>query len=152
MSLICRGIVQQMCRNSVEYPNQYGEKFNTYVDYFCNTLKHRGKILENVARNSKISLAKIARTAGYDRTSIYNHFKEDDLDFGILIKYGKAIGHDFTNDFPEMSLYLSLIPDSLSDPQNLTINEALQQIDFWRSKYINLLERYNDIIVSQLSQ
>lgn len=114
-------------------------------------MKHRGEILEKVVRNSKISLTRIAEAIGYNRTSIYNHFKEPDLDFGILFKYGRALEHDFTVEFPEMSSYMALFTEPPKDKKALSLGEAQAQIDYWRDKYINLLEKYNELILSKLS-
>jgi hypothetical protein len=117
-------------------------------------LKHRGEILKKVieSRPVKVNLAQLARTIGYDRTTVYLHFAKPDLDYLILLKYGKALKHDFSQEFPEMSDMIAMIEEPLSDYKVLTVAEALKERDYWKDKYIHLLESYNEIIIKQLGQ
>jgi AcrR family transcriptional regulator len=117
-------------------------------------LIHRGKILEKVLRTwcqqHGAALTYVAKRAGYDRTSVYRHFREEELSFGIIRQYGKAIRHDFTAEFPPMKdeEEIGLDPD---DPYtSMSRDECFKQVTFWRNKYIGLLEQYNTIVVDKL--
>jgi hypothetical protein len=59
-----------------------------------------------------------------------------------LAKYAKALGHDFSDEIPGMpSLELSEPePTYLTRPK--TLAEALGHIEYWRNKYVAILEKY----------
>jgi hypothetical protein len=89
--------------------------------------------------------------ANYSRSSYYKHISNPDLDFHILIAYGKAIGHDFTEEFPEMPKYVLEDPEeTYSKP--LTLDEAIRQRDQWKDKYLDLLEKYNRMIEERMEK
>lgn len=115
-------------------------------------LIHRGKILEDFIKNRvpKVNIAGLARTMEYDRTTVYQHFANDNLDYSIILKYGKALNHDFSVEFPEMMQFMSSKKEPLTEYKTMTIAEALQERDYWKDKYISLMERYNELILSQL--
>jgi len=87
----------------------------------------------------------VAVKAGYSRSAYYKHIDNPELDYHILIAYGKAIRHDFTEEFPEMPRYLIEEPEEIYG-KTLTLEEAIHQRDLWKDKYIELLEKYNKLI------
>lgn len=115
-------------------------------------MKKRGKIIESVVRKSNIPIAQVARKLGYERTAPYQHFKKDDLDLGIVLQYGKALNHDFSTDLPELLDYVSTVQEPLSSYKSMTLSEALSERDYWKDKYIKLLEKHNDMILGQLNE
>lgn len=83
---------------------------------------------------------------GISRGTFYNHKDDPDLPFETLEQYGKVLGYDFTNDFPEMHKY---VVEEFIAPygEPKTMDEAIKQKDYWRAqadlwknKYIQLLE------------
>ncbi len=120
----------------------------------CNSLKHRGEILEKVIKEgpNKVSIAELARRTGYDRTTVYQHLKNPNLDLAIVMKYGKALKHDFSKELPELLEYGAMVVEPLTNYRPLTLSEALQERDYWKDKYIRLLEKYNEMVVSQLNK
>ena len=111
---------------------------------------HRGQVLEKIVQNSDLSKTLIAKRAGYNRATLYNHFKTPDLSFGILEKYGKALGYDFTNVFPEMVKYIAFDDSNSSYPDTLSFEQVLKQRDQWKDRYYTLLEKYNKLIEDKL--
>ena len=63
--------------------------------------------------------------------------------------YGKAIKHDFTEEFPEMPKYVVEDPDQ-DYGKKLTLEEAIRQRDQWKDKYLELLEKYNRLIEEKI--
>ena len=109
------------------------------------TKLHRGQILATAVESTGLNKEEVAAKAGYSRSSYYKHIENSELEFHILIAYGKAIRHDFTEEFPEMPKYV------IEDPEEtygkvITLEEALRQRDVWKDKYIELLEKYNQMI------
>jgi len=107
---------------------------------------HRGQLLEDVVKASGIKKEKVAEKAGYQRTSYYKHIKEPELPYHILTSYGKAINYDFTELLPEMPKYIFQEPEE-SYNKTLTLDEARNQIDYWKGKYIDLLEQFNKLVL-----
>jgi hypothetical protein len=62
-----------------------------------------------------------------------------------LIRYGKVLKHDFTADIPGMEKY-QFNDDIIPRPQPRTFDEAIADRDYWRDKYIQILEKYNAVI------
>lgn len=116
-----------------------------------NSYIHRGAALGKVVQQSELSKTLIAKKAGYNRSSLYNHINTSDLSFEILEKYGKALGYDFTKIFPEMVKYIAFEDPERPYGESLTFETLLRQRDQWRDKYYDLLEKYNRLIEEKLN-
>jgi len=92
----------------------------------------------------------VATKAGYSRSAYYKHIENPDLAYHILIAYGRAINYDFTEELPEMPKYRMEEPEEKYSAPT-TLAEAVRQIDLWKDKYVELLERYNRLIEERLS-
>jgi DNA-binding transcriptional ArsR family regulator len=101
----------------------------------------RGRVLHQVAKTSPLSLKEIIRKAGYKYPTFYVHVKKADLAFEILAKYGKAMNHDFSNEFPEMADYI-LNDNGAGYKEQLSYEELLMDRDRWINKYQEQTERY----------
>ncbi len=99
---------------------------------------------------SDLNITIITNRAGYNRSSYYNHILKPDLSFTILTKYGKALGHDFSRELPEIQPYMRLDEPTPGYQTNLTTEELIKQRDLWKDKYLELLEKYNRLIEDQL--
>ena len=55
-------------------------------------------------------------------------------------RHGKALNHDFTNEFPEMADYI--LNDDPNMYTQLIYDELLKDRDRWLAKYQNQTERY----------
>lgn len=110
---------------------------------------HRGQLLETAMKASRLNIEFVAKKAGYSRGSYYKHKLERDLDFHILAAYGRALKHDFTEDLPEMPKYLLEEPEAQYG-KTPTLQEALKQRDYWKEKYYELIEKYNQLIEEKM--
>lgn len=104
---------------------------------------HRGEILQAAAARSHLSVTSLMKRIGYSRGSWYVHIEDPDLPLDILALYGKALGYDFSADVPGMEK-----PQQAAEPEEpgkapATMEEALQQRDYWREKYYRLLEQFH---------
>ncbi len=100
----------------------------------------RGEVLHQVAKTSPLSLKEIIKKAGYKYPTFYVHIKKADLPYETLARYGKALNHDFTNEFPEMADYI--LNDDLKTYTQLSYDELLKDRDRWLAKYQEQTERY----------
>jgi hypothetical protein len=118
---------------------------NNYVYFFTfletkgrNT--HRGALLEAAVKESSINITQMTMRMGISRGTYYNHKNDPNLSFEQLAKYGKILKHDFGQELPEMRRYILEEPEV---PYNAakTLEEAIEQRDYWRERYYQLLER-----------
>ncbi|MGB4400565.1 MAG: hypothetical protein WBJ10_14425 [Daejeonella sp.] len=100
----------------------------------------RGEVLHQVAKSSPLSLKEVIKKAGYKYPTFYVHIKKADLPFETLARYGKALNHDFTNEFPEMADYI--LNDDVKSYTQLSYEELVKDRDRWLAKYQEQTERY----------
>jgi AcrR family transcriptional regulator len=104
---------------------------------------HHGQIVEKVIRRNGHSISEIARITGVNRRSVYNWFNQRTLKEDIIVRLGRAIQHDFSSMFPDLMFKTT---DFTSTGQ--TLNSQPDQNAIWKDKYIELLERYNELLES----
>lgn len=114
----------------------------------------KGKVLKErlhkYSKESGIALTKIAQKAGYDQSMLYRHFSKPDLQNHIIMKYARVIGYDFRQEIPEIK---EVIFDKDTDPvsvKSLSLNDCLKEVERWREKYIDLLEKHNQMLLDHL--
>lgn len=112
---------------------------------------HHGEVLRDVADKSELSITQLAKKAGFNRTTFYNHIINPDLPFHILERYGRVLKFDFTTKIPEMQKF-----KHFEDPVALyavptTMDEVMLQRNTWRDRYYELLEKYNKVIEEVLA-
>lgn len=98
---------------------------------------HMGQLLEKVIRKKGLNISKLAKAIGVDRRSMYNWFAEPELKPGVIEKIAEVIDHDFTSEVPTARI---------KDPELIAANKELRDDEYWKDKYIDLLERYSDLL------
>lgn len=112
--------------------------------------KNRGEILKQVFDEEGVNISRVAKKMSIDRATIYRHFVDKDLSIDYIIKYGHAIDYDFSKYFPELlqivqdpeTVYEKRAPKSYAD--------LLADVEYWKDKYIDLLEQHNRLIKERL--
>lgn len=119
--------------------------------------EHRGQILKRVLEKYKeevgLSIAKIAKKAGYDQSMPYRHFNQPDLALHIIRRYGRVIKHDFIDVIPEMAEDYKQFQEELPQynrPES--VKELVDELDKWKVKYIELLEKHNQLLREKLER
>jgi hypothetical protein len=110
---------------------------------------NRGQILAAAVEATGLNKEDVAKKAGYSRSAYYKHIESPDLEYSILMTYGKAIGYDFTDEFPDMPRYMLSEPDELYGKPK-TFEEAVRREELWKNKYLELLEKYNALIEERM--
>jgi len=110
---------------------------------------NRGQVLAAVVEASGLGKEEAAKKAGYTRSAYYKHIENPNLDYHILMSYGKAIRHDFTEEFPDMPRYMMEEPDEAYGKPK-TLEEAVKLMDIWKNKYLELMEKYNRLIEEKI--
>jgi len=103
-------------------------------------LKGRGKSLYIAVLNSGYTNKQAAQRANYQEATFYSHIKQERLDYKILAKYGKAINHDFSAEYPEITEY------QIENPSDRIAKESRPYIDL-HAKYTAVLEINNKLLV-----
>lgn len=93
--------------------------------------RHRGEILEMVIRKSPYSIKTLASKLGISRTTLYNKFKEYNLDYDFLLQVSDILHYDIKGELPQLNTKVIL-----------PINQYSQQTRLIEKQYIELLERY----------
>ncbi|MCC3153433.1 helix-turn-helix domain-containing protein [Hymenobacter sp. BT770] len=122
-------------------------------------MPHQGEILQEAIKNSGISITRIVDELGITRPTIYRKFKEDTIDYNFVKKVGEIINHDFSNDFT--AVQQSSLPFVTSSPRPVVTPvvtsrvtqsqspdlDPSRQLLILQSKYIALLEAYNELLL-----
>jgi len=122
-------------------------------------MPHQGEIVQEAIKNSGISITRIVEELGITRPTIYRKFKDDTLDTSFVKRIGEIIGHDFAQDFtmpeqstlpfvtqaPRVSVTHSVTPRVT--PAQTVDNDLSRQLITLQTKYIALLEAYNELLL-----
>jgi hypothetical protein len=93
--------------------------------------KHRGEILEAVVRKSPYSIKTLAKKLCISRTTLYNKFKECNLDYDFLLLVSNILHYDISSEIPEIDTKIVL-----------PIEQHNHQVRTIEKQYIELLESY----------
>ena len=126
------------------------------LDFFTSVTRkrtklNRGQVLATAVEASGLGKEEVANKAGYSRSAYYKHIENPNLDYHILIIYGKAIKYDFTEEFPDMPKYLLEEPEEAYGKPK-TLEEAIKLMELWKNKYLELLEKYNRLIEERMEK
>jgi hypothetical protein len=91
---------------------------------------HRGQALKKAVYDSGIKIAELARRIDKSRRFIYIMFDNKDVPIHLMRSVCEAIKHPFTRDMFE---------------EKLELEEELPK-DYWKDKYLKLLEEHNNLL------
>ena len=123
------------------------------------TMPHQGEILQEAIKNSGISITRIVDELGITRPTIYRKFKEETIDYSFVKKVGEIINHDFSNDFTALQQSsLAFVTTSVRNTVPVPVTPRVtnvqtadadpsRQLLLLQSKYIALLEAYNELLL-----
>lgn len=72
---------------------------------------HKGEIIEKVVRNLDLSISHVAELCNLSRKQLYNIFKSPDVKNETILKIGKGINHDFSQEFPWLVKLYDTLPE-----------------------------------------
>jgi predicted transcriptional regulator len=108
------------------------------------TMQHRGEIIRKAVYNSGYTITDIAKGIGKSRKWMYLMFENSNVSLDVVLKIGKIIHYDFTEDIKEFSHFLKT-----STIQQTSIFKEEHSADYWKDKYLQLLEEYNALLKKQ---
>lgn len=104
------------------------------------TMQHRGEIVERAIRQSGYPISAIAKKLGRSRRWMYLMFDNTQIDLETVMSIGNIIHHDFSDEIKELG---SISGHSFEDPENPYNNQTKE---YWKNKYLKLLEDYNELL------
>lgn len=112
-----------------------------------NVLRHDGNVLRKLIGDVGLPISRIAKELDVDRSTIYRMFDKADISIEFLLKIGKVINKDMSVFFPEI---IQTIQESTIDYSSLkSYSELLDESNYWKDKYIDILEKYNSLLNEQ---
>ncbi|TWR25255.1 TetR/AcrR family transcriptional regulator [Mucilaginibacter pallidiroseus] len=115
--------------------------------------KHNGQITEYLVRKNGFSITELAIALNVNRRSIYNYFQNKHLKYDVMLKIGRIIRHDFSQEFPE---YFTSEEFEVSNKQysNNVMDSHIQSTEdgIWKDKYIDLLEKHQQLLLSRIAK
>ncbi|HKG07027.1 MAG TPA: hypothetical protein VKB19_11240 [Pedobacter sp.] len=108
-------------------------------------ITHHGQYIEKIIRRNGHSISDIARLTSVNRRSVYNWFNLPRLKPSTILAIGKAMKYDFSGAFPELALERENDGMPFSDTVDQD-QKVLIQINYWKDKYIELLEKYAELL------
>jgi len=107
-------------------------------------MQHRGEIIRKAVYNSGLTITEIAKSIGKSRKWMYLMFENSNVSLDLVLKIGKIIRYDFTADFKELS------SSSRIKSELFVSSEEHEPIaEYWKNKYLKLLEEYNELLKKQ---
>ena len=115
---------------------------------------HHGQIVERIIRRNGHSISELARLAKVNRRSVYNWFNQRNLKPEIIFRIGCVLNYDFSSEFPNLFSKEEFVRKNTPFINELSPKIAPEkgEVNFWKDKYIDLLERYNQLLLMCVDQ
>jgi transcriptional regulator with XRE-family HTH domain len=101
-------------------------------------MQHRGEIIKEAIYKSGYPITELAKRMGKSRRWVYLLFENPNVSIDIILQIGIIIYYNFSNEIEGLN------------SQTPTLNEPfpnyLKEEDYWKNKYLKLLEDYNDLL------
>ncbi|MFT5778363.1 MAG: putative transcriptional regulator [Crocinitomicaceae bacterium] len=111
-------------------------------------MQHKGEIIEKRIRESGYSITKLAIKLGKSRRWMYLLFEKTTIPLDLILEIGKIIHHDFTDEIKELKTYKQKMVDQLLHEPPKRFDSDKEEAEYWKDKYLNALEKYNDLLLS----
>lgn len=110
---------------------------------------NEGELLRRVIKRSGVNITELARRLKVDRRSVYYWFNQEKISFSVAAKVGRALHYDFADEFPDYNIKKLLEEKLQAAP--LGDQKTKEVINVWMNKYIDLLEKYNQLLIQKSS-
>ncbi|MEJ2883484.1 helix-turn-helix domain-containing protein [Pedobacter sp. GR22-6] len=107
---------------------------------------YMGQVLEGAIRKKGQNISELARLLEVNRRTVYHWFKQEELSQQTVEKLGAVLKHDFSKEFPDLFKENS---QARSNSEDLNIEDLKEKEEYWKNKYIALLERYADLLAQE---
>ncbi len=104
-------------------------------------MQHRGEIVKDAVYKSGYSITELAKRMGKSRRWVYLMFENHSVSLDVILQIGQIIHYNFTKEIADLYPFKKILSKSLSDSQNEDFSS-----DYWKNKYLHLLEEYNELL------
>lgn len=111
-------------------------------------IKNYGALLERSVRRSGFGISKLARRLNVSRPTVYQWFREQNLEALTIVKIENAIGVNSVTALEKIYGFSVQSIDSELDMSTLPIAEDAE-VRYWMERYIELLEKYNGVLMKK---
>ena len=109
-------------------------------------MQHKGEIIEKAVRSSGISNTRFAEKMGKSRRWHYQIFDNSNVPLDYIIEIEKVIHYDFSNEIKELKIYRIRAKQEVISEASPTFDSATKEAEFWKNKYLMLLEKYSNML------
>lgn len=89
-------------------------------------LPHVGKMLKDFYKNKKITMTAIGKAMGLEGSTIIYHYKQPELNIGIILKYSMYFKHNFFMDIAS-HLPKDFTTNAPQDEEKMALIASLQE-------------------------
>ena len=109
---------------------------------------HKGELIEKAVRAKRFPITLLAKRLKKSRRYIYDVFEKQDVPLDLILRIGKIIQHDFSNDLKN----LSKIPKEYQLEVITEPDISFENVNYWKSKYFELLEQHKQLLEGKLEE
>lgn len=113
-------------------------------------MEHKGEIVEKAIRQSGYPITKLAKKIGKTARWMYYQFENNNMSIDYILQIGECIHYDFSNDIKELKKYNVSNNNVLVNKPEPTYLKKQDTVDYWKDKYLVLLEQYNLVLESKV--
>lgn len=99
-------------------------------------MQHRGEIIKEAVYKSGFPITELAKRMGKSRRWVYLLFENPTVSIDTVLQIGTILHYDFSDEIEILK------PHVLNETPINYNNED----DYWKNKYLQLLEEYNDLL------
>jgi AcrR family transcriptional regulator len=103
-----------------------------------------GQLLERVVRRKGLNISELAAALGITRRTLYNWFKLEVIDEVTMNRISSVIVYDLVSDTSKPTIVIEVVD---ATPKQ---NNAEKDAAYWQDRYIDLLERYSELLAANL--
>lgn len=106
-----------------------------------------GKFIQRAVKYKNFTVSPILNIQHKSRQDIYNLFQNPNVPIDEILKIGKIIQYDFTQDLKQLtSIPEEFILEKLTEPEI-----KLESVMYWKSKYFELLEEHKLLLKKEFN-
>lgn len=107
---------------------------------------HRGVLIKKAVYKSGFSITELAKRLGKSRRWVYLMFENPSVSLDVVLELEKIIHYNFSLEIKEIRPSMLGLIEPASSGQNEKHSD-----EYWKNKYLRLLEEYNELLKSNNS-
>ncbi len=112
-------------------------------------MQHKGEIIEKAVRDSGYPITKLAKKMGKSRRWVYQIFESQNVPVDYVMGIGRIIHHDFTEEMKDLKAYQKSVSNQYLSEPPAEFSSDRHEAEYWKNRYLYILERYNELLFRQ---